>query len=235
VNILPGRVASIVGPQIEGDQQDPAAKDLIAAADRFVADRGVRVAQTLIATDDDTKRQWFSAANYEHDILIDYLVCPLDDPPAADRRALGFVTYSAELHDRFAAVLQATFQDSQDCPVLNRVRHREDVLAGYRAVGRFAPERWFILRARGRDVGCLLLADHPAEEQWEIVYLGIAAAARGVGFGTDATKFAQQQAASVGRRRIILAVDAGNMPAQAIYWKTGFVAWDQKRALLRIF
>lgn len=236
-NILPGRVASIVGPSIEGDRQTTAANELVAATDRFAADHGVRVAQTIVETDDDAKRKWFAAAGYEHNIVIDYLACPLDDlpPQVADRRALEFVTYSAERHDRFAAVLQTTFQDSQDCPVLNRVRHREDVLAGYRAVGRFAPQRWFILRARRRDVGCLLLADHPADEQWELVYLGIVPAVRGIGFGTDATRFAQLQAASAGRRRLILAVDAGNMPAQAVYRKTGFVAWDRKRVLLRIF
>ncbi len=236
-NVLPGRVASIIGPQVAGDHSMTVAEELIAAADRFVADCGVRVAQTLVETDDDTKQQWFAAAGYDHDIVIDYLVCPLDKtpPPAGGRRALEFVTYSAERHDRLAAVLQATFQGTQDCPVLNRVRHPDDVLAGYRAVGRFSPQRWFILRAGGRDVGCLMLADHPADNQWELVYIGLVPAARGVGFGTDATQFAQQQAVSAGRRRLILAVDAGNVPAQAVYRKTGFVAWDRKRALLRIF
>jgi ribosomal protein S18 acetylase RimI-like enzyme len=236
-SLLPGRVASIVGPQVEGNEQAAAGQALITAANRFVAARGVRVAQALVDANDDARQQWFSTAKYEHEILIDYLACRLDElpTPTVDRHPLEFVTYGVERHDRLAAVLQSTFQDSQDCPVLHRVRHHEDLLAGYRAVGRFAPQRWFILRARSRDVGCLLLTDHPADEQWEIVYLGIAAAARGVGFGTEATKFAQQQAASAGRRRLILAVDAGNVPAQAVYRKTGFVAWDRKRALLRIF
>ena len=60
-------------------------------------------------------------------------------------------------------------------------------------------------------------------------------AARGRGFGVALTRHAQWQTGVAGRARLVLAVDAANRPAIAAYSSAGFVVWDRRCALLRIF
>jgi ribosomal protein S18 acetylase RimI-like enzyme len=130
-------------------------------------------------------------------------------------------------------VLAQTYQDTQDCPVLNGLRDVHDVLAGYRAMGVYADQWWLLMQYDGRDAGCLILTDHPADEQMELIYLGIVPEFRGRGFGLAATRHAQTLARRAGRRRLILAVDSANGPAQAIYRQAGFIRWDRKKVMLR--
>jgi ribosomal protein S18 acetylase RimI-like enzyme len=40
---------------------------------------------------------------------------------------------------------------------------------------------------------------------------------------------------AAGRRQLVLAVDAANAPAIAIYRKAGFTAWDRRNIFLRRF
>ena len=96
---------------------------------------------------------------------------------------LEFETYNSQNHDRLAQIVDATYQETLDCPKLNHVRQLEDVLEGYRATGEFSPDRWLIVRYENRDVGCLLLADHPQYENMELVYMGIIPAVRGHALG----------------------------------------------------
>jgi RimJ/RimL family protein N-acetyltransferase len=109
------------------------------------------------------------------------------------------------------------------------------VLTGYQATGRFDPGHWRIVRSDGRDVGCLLLADHPAADQWELVYMGLVPAARGHGLGAEMIRFSQYLTGQAGRGRLVLAVDADNAPALALYASAGFLRWDRRSAFLRIF
>jgi ribosomal protein S18 acetylase RimI-like enzyme len=92
-----------------------------------------------------------------------------------------------------------------------------------------------IARRGQRDVGCLLLADHPLQNQWELVYMGIVPEARGMRLGLAVTRHAQRLAHGAGRERLVLAVDAANAPALELYRRAGFLAWDQRRVFLKIF
>ena len=93
-----------------------------------------------------------------------------------------------------------SYEGTLDCPALNGVRDLPDVLASYRACGEFDPaERWFIACRGERDVGCLLLADHPDADQWEIVYVGLVPEERGRGSGLALTRHAQWLARQAGR------------------------------------
>ncbi len=93
--------------------------------------------------------------DYLTDLL--YLVCLEDDfPQAALPCPLEFEVYNSQNHDRLARIVDATYQETLDCPKLNHVRQLDDVLAGYRATGEFLPGRWLIVRYENRDVGCLL-------------------------------------------------------------------------------
>ena len=76
--------------------------------------------------------------------------------------------------ERLKKLIDATYQNSLDCPKLNDVRDMEAVLEGYQSSGVFWPELWSIVQFDGQDVGCLLLADHPEYDNVELVYMGVA-------------------------------------------------------------
>jgi ribosomal protein S18 acetylase RimI-like enzyme len=118
---------------------------------------------------------------------------------------------------------------------LDGVRDTRDVLAGYQATGQFAPERWFFVQSDGADVGCLLLTDHSALRNWELVYMGLAPAARGRGWGTDLVRFAQWQTKQAGREALLVSVDAANGPAVAAYSRCGFSEIDRREVWIKKF
>ena len=124
---------------------------------------------------------------------------------------------------------------SLDCPHIEPARGIDDVLAGYRATGVFDPARWLIVGHQGNDVGCVLLADHPQLDQWELIYMGVVPEARGRRFGLGIARHAQWLARQAGRERLTLAVDAANSPALDVYAAAGFVIWDQCHVFLRSF
>jgi mycothiol synthase len=112
-------------------------------------------------------------------------------------------------------------------------RSVDDVIASYRAAGRFNPNHWFIARHRGRDVGCLLVTHH-LNNDWELAYLGVIPEARGQGIGVELTVQAQRLAADTGAAQMMLAVDAENFPAVALYESVGFKRHEPHSVFSRI-
>jgi ribosomal protein S18 acetylase RimI-like enzyme len=80
----------------------------------------------------------------------------------------------------------------------------------------------------------LLLADHPDSQQTELVYCGLAPDWRGRGWGLQITRRAQWAARCDSRQRLMLAVDAANRHALAIYAEAGFRAYDRRRVFGKI-
>ena len=97
------------------------------------------------------------------------------------------------------------------------------------ATGVFDPRHWLIVRHEERDVGCLLLADHPRHDNMELLYLGLIPAARGRGWGRQLCAARSGLPGCAGRRRLVLAVDAANAPAVQTYTAVGFQAWQRRR------
>jgi ribosomal protein S18 acetylase RimI-like enzyme len=90
-----------------------------------------------------------------------------------------------------------------------------------------------IVRARGEDVGVLMLADHPDARHWELMYMGLVPEVRGKRWGEQITRHAQWLAGQVGVERIVLAVDSTNLPALRMYRRTGFETWDKRAVFVR--
>ena len=91
-----------------------------------------------------------------------------------------FVHYSPATHDRFARAIEASYENSLDCPGMRGLRSIDDVMAGHRATGDFDPDLWHLFSDEsGQDLGVLLLAPVTAQPMTELVYLGLAPAARG--------------------------------------------------------
>ncbi len=234
--VLPGRAASVWPPRIVAGEPSATARQLLDRIADFLAAQGVRIAQTLLDPATRTDEQVLGAGGFCRLSDLLYLVCLNSEfPTAPPPTSLEFEVYDPANHRRMAAMVEATYQRTLDCPQLNGLRQIEDVLAGYRGCGVFDASRWLLVRHGGKDVGCLLLSDYPDYDNWELVYMGVAPWARGNGWGIEIVRYAQWRARQAGRMRLVLAVDAANRPAIAMYAAAGFQTWDQRVVWLKVF
>jgi len=231
-----GRTAVVWPPRTVAPEPLATAQHLLAAACQGIARRGIRVAYAILERVSRADNGLLRDAGFQSLATLLYLMCPECEFP--DRSApgpLAYEPYEPAKRDRLAQLVEATYEGTLDCPALNGLRGMEDILAGYQATGAFAPERWLLLRHQGQDVGCLLLADHPEDENWELVYMGLVPCARGARWGQQVVRHAQWLTGQAGRPRLVLAVDAANHPAVTMYTCTGFRAWGRRKVYLKVF
>jgi ribosomal protein S18 acetylase RimI-like enzyme len=168
-------------------------------------------------------------ARFSHIADLLYLVSVAEQfPSSAPTTELTFQSLEDGDSRRLEYIVERTYIDSFDCPALDGARSITDVLEGYRAAGRLRPELWLVVRLNHVDVGCILLADHHPAPVWELVYMGVTPQLRGRGLGLEITRYAQWLAARESVERLVLAVDAANEPAIAMYAAAGFIAWDRR-------
>ncbi len=233
--LQPGGTVSIWPPEVWPDQPAVLLDELLAASVDLSVTWPVRLMQALLETDTGDQADRFRAAGFTHLTDLLYLVSDAKVfPESSPADELKFDIYEPSDHERLAQLVKRTYERTKDCASLNGIRDVDDVLSGYWAIGEFAPERWLIAKHRGRDVGCVLLADHPLADQWELLYMGVTPEARGRGWGLDLTRHAQWLARQAERRRIVLAVDAANDPAIAVYAAAGFASFDRRSVFLRV-
>jgi len=233
--IQPGKLAMVWIPRtVEGEPIETAAHLLQATCDHL-GRHDVQMGQCLLKSPSSNDIAVLRSAGFEYLGNLFYLVCLESDfPKAPPETPLVFEPYTAANHARLTAVVSATYHETLDCPRLNGLRGIDDVVAGYRAAGEFDPSRWLIVTHEGRDVGCLLLTDYPDQENWELMYMGLVAEARGNGWGGHIARYAQWQAGRAGRPRLVLAVDAANRPAIEMYAQANFRAWDHRAVFIRV-
>jgi ribosomal protein S18 acetylase RimI-like enzyme len=231
----PGRAAHLWPPVPASLQELGDLDALVSMAVGVARSQGAVLVQSLLETDAGDEARVLKQAGFKHIADLLYLVSVAERFPSAPPSiGMSLQLLSDADPRRLARLIGQTYVGSLDCPVLDGARSIDDVLAGYRAVGTFRPELWFIARANDRDVGCLLLADHSPEPVWEIVYMGVAPEARGQGIGFALTRHAQGLAAREEVERLVLAVDAANEPAIEIYASAGFVTWDHRSVFVEV-
>ncbi|MEZ6118205.1 MAG: hypothetical protein R3C28_16770 [Pirellulaceae bacterium] len=108
-------------------------------------------------------------------------------------KPVAFTRYTSTMQDRLIDVLQATYEDSLDFPVLNGQRETTDVLDSYLDDSETAGDYWFVVcreevtnMGSYNDVGCLLLsvpAVRSGTSYIELLYFGIIPEERGKGLG----------------------------------------------------
>jgi mycothiol synthase len=235
VEVLPGKTA-IISPPRPSDEQSPATiRELLVQIVAKLPRQKVRLVQVFLPKDRGAEESLFVDAGFRFAATLVYLVSMSGTFPAArPNDDVEFLRYAPSLHERLTQLIERTYAGSLDCPSVEHVRSIEDVLEGYRTVGVFDPARWMIVRRRGADVGCLLLADDAASNQWELTYMGVIPAGRGQGLGAAIVRHAQWLTGQAGRERLVLAVDANNEPAIAVYAAANFVQWDMRRLFLRV-
>ncbi|MGD9645875.1 MAG: GNAT family N-acetyltransferase [Pirellulales bacterium] len=217
-----------------GDSDEPLRSALLAQLLDRLAASGARLVQALLPLDAAADEALLARGGFARLADLVYMV-GFNERAARESSPmpLEFAAYTSASHDRFRRIVERTYEGSLDCPGLNDLRDVDDVLAGYRVTGRFDPRNWLLARADDRDVGCLVLADDPRLDQWELIYMGLVPEVRGRRWGQLLVAQAQRLAAQAGRPRLMLSVDRANEPAVRTYTHQGFVCCDERRVMFR--
>jgi mycothiol synthase len=234
--IQPGRTAMVWGPRTAAGEPQETALALLTTVVHHLTQQSVRMAQALVDLDADAAADALQATGFRHVSDLLYLVSTHREFPSSQPTCdLEFVSFDPAQQDRLERIIERTYEASLDFPEVDRVRPTSDVLAGYRATGVFDARNWLIVRREDRDIGCLLLTDEPQSGQWELIYMGLAVEGRGRGRGITMVRHAQWFTRQAGCQRLALAVDAANAPAISAYAACGFITWDRRRVLVRVF
>jgi GNAT superfamily N-acetyltransferase len=223
---------------------DASSLELLRTGAEFAGSNGFPIAHMVVGADDGYLSELLTRAGFPMFAELRYLFAearvsqPIsgDEPTSAEFRGFRYVPYAGEQSSRLGRLIEQTYVDSRDCPGLDGVRAMGDVLAGYRAQGRYSPDEWYFIHETksDQDIGVLVLAEHPEACNWELVYMGLTPAMRGRGKGCELVEFALDRVARRGGERLVVAVDAANHPALATYFRCGFVEWDRRIVYARL-
>ena len=221
----------------EPDEVEAVSLALLEAADAQAIRAELDLAQAVLNDERfEQDKALLEKAGYRHLADLLYLAStPEMMPSSPPESPLEFEPYEETEYERLAGLVEATYQGTLDCPALNGVQSIDTVLDGYRKVGRFRPQHWRFIRHEGHDIGCLLLAEHPAQSLFELVYMGLVPDARGKGWGSDVACFAQWMTHAAGSSHLVVAVDAANTPAIHAYEQAGYISWDRRVVYVKVF
>lgn len=234
--ISPGRTALLLAPQSGVAAVRDDAAELVKAVTQRLQDDGARLVQWLVEPADAAAAEIAYRCSFQLTADLLYLHARISQktpPPPSTWRA---TPYTAELHPLFANTILESYQGSLDCPSLNGLRDIEDIVAGHKAVGRFDPNWWFLLSPPddcATPLGVLLLGPQAGADGAELVYMGLAPAARGRGLGDWALRLAAHKLATARIDQLTLAVDAANEPALKLYYRHGFQRVGDKLAFMK--
>ena len=204
-----------------------------------LAARGCTLGQSLLISADCAEADALSAAGFQHLAELTYLVGETIDvdtrPSLAERGGspVTFEPFTEPDRDRLADVVERSYVDTLDCPALNGLRTGREMLEEYDVAGAGGSRSWRFVVNDGRDVGCLILAEHAEQDQVELVYMGLVPEARGRSWGALVARESLRIAASLGRARVVLAVDSTNLPAARAYERVGFLPWEKRHAFIK--
>lgn len=198
--------------------------------------RRMRIIQALVSPVEPLEQQALAEAGMGELATLEYMQrsVPRSADPPDWPDDVQLLSYRDELRDQFIAALDASYEQTLDCPGLRGLRPTAEVLAGHQATGTFDPAAWTLLRRDGEPVGVMLLNPVPEQQSLELVYLGLAPSARGRGLARRLMQRALQLAAAARARRIALAVDHANTPATRLYRAAGFYRIARKLAMIKV-
>jgi ribosomal protein S18 acetylase RimI-like enzyme len=218
----PGRVVQVWPPSLMPDERVATADVLQSELDRRLQSTTYACAQALLPPDAKAGAACLLRHNYTLAAELLFLGWNSRAKSRPSPTSMEFEAYRPDQHTRLANLVDATYVETQDAPALNGMRSAADVLEGYRRTGTFSPDWWQFVRHADRDVGCLLLTDHPDVNIAELLYMGLIPSARGRGWGTAVVRQAQRLVQLARRAMLLLGVDSKNQPALAAYARCGF-------------
>lgn len=231
VQQAPGNTAIFWPP----DFASPATPELMRFVDGILNDWGTPLAQMVIGSNAVVDLKALALANFHRLVELDYL--SLEQPQADSKwpvSTLYFEPDATKHPTRLHEVILQSYEGTLDCPQLNDLRDPADVVASYQAQGNYNAQNWFLVQLDRQDIGVLILADHDDGKVLELVYMGIIPSVRGRALGEEILRHAIRLAANIQAERLVLAVDTQNGPAQSMYRRAGFVAWDRRTVYARV-
>lgn len=133
---------------------------------------------------------------------------------------------------QLCALLTQTYEGTLDCPELCGMRHADDILESHLAAGRFDPKHWLIAHDGTNDIGCCLVSLNDDGATAELVYIGLAPAARGKGAARWLLETSIWGLRTTQAQQMVCAVDRRNAPASRLYAGLGFREFAARRALV---
>lgn len=233
--LRPGGTAIVWPPQWKTAATTKQIDPLLRALMPVLSVRGTTLAQSLLVDRDSAEGAALESAGFRHLADLSYLAATVesaDSQPTTAPHALEFAPITTANWSQLVGIVEQTYRETLDCPELNGVRATADVVDEYKTVGAAAEKLWALVRHAGNDVGCLLLADHPHQDQLEVVYMGLVPSARGHGWGEVIVRESLRMAQRCRRARVVLAVDAANSPAVAMYRRAGFSEFDRRAVMI---
>ncbi len=199
--------------------------------------QGVDLAQVLLEPREGLLRSAYLRGGFTELAHLTYMERPLTGRARTPQPAWPEDVTVEQYQDRHEAAtlaaLEASYEDTLDCPGLRGLRKTTDILAGHMAAGEFNEQLWTLLRVDGAPAGVLLLNRSPSSNTIELVYIGLAKAARGRGLGRQLLRHGLCLISGRSERAITLAVDDANGPAIAMYRREGFHRVLRRIALIR--
>jgi GNAT superfamily N-acetyltransferase len=228
-------VGSITGP-ILARQDEASARALLAEVTSRFQHAATRVVSTLRPPDDPLTSA-LQQAGFQVAARISFMVATRFQP--LPTHATAAITANVVRPDqgpqrrRWQGVLDGTFEQTLDCPVLRRAMSAEDTIATFEKSS-FDEQQWLIATHDDQDVGCLILGFDNEEQAAEILYLGVVSSFRTRGYGRQLLQVAFSAARQRKCRRLGLGVDASNPPAVSLYNKSGFYEYDQRDLFVHV-
>jgi mycothiol synthase len=218
------------------DDDSEIRRRLYEEAARVVDAPGIWIGQSLLETDRDEQSRELSEHGFPRLTDLVFMNCSIESTATLadmERVATSGVWNSEPFNEpvngaEFAAIVERTYESTCDCPELNGTRDGWESLESHRKAGAYNPEHWRLFRHDGRPAGLLLLAEHPPESVWEVVYFGVAPEFRGKGFGQRILEAGIELARESGIQEIVLAVDVRNAPAIRLYEQLDFSQFDRR-------
>lgn len=230
VQPLPGSYALVWTPPDDCPQRDA----LLFAAAQWCDQRGFAVSQVLLAGEPgEPMPEALARAGFPRLATMLYL----QSEGHRDRVAAGTIEWDELDPDdsaRFARLFPEVERDSLDFPELHGVRPVEAVREGFRGQGTLEASLWRVLIDAGQEAGLLVMAPHPGTDVLELVYMGLTIDHRGRGLGralvAHALDLAHQR-----QCRVLVALDARNLPAHRVYTASGFRGAARVELHARVF
>jgi hypothetical protein len=129
VQPTPGNTAIVWPPS----PMAQAASSLFQAAAAFVDERGIALAQMIVAEDEGFTPQKLAACGFPKLADLLYLFTGLTHTNRRSSYDAHFVPRAGDDPDRLAELVERTYIGTEDCPALDGIRPTSEVLAGYRA------------------------------------------------------------------------------------------------------
>ena len=233
---VPGASALVWPPQARAGAMSVRIEDaLMANCCSWLRGQKIRIAQCLLEEKDERLAEPLLRYGFRKVTSLTYMRHDLSRVPSGLSTTLQYQSYREADPGLFCATLEKTYEGTLDCPELNGIRTTEEIIAGHISQGRHDPERWWLAFDGAAPVAVLLLAEIPEWHGWDLSYLGVVPEARRRGFAQTLALKALWECRQAGQSKMTLSVDRRNLPAQLLYEKLGFIAYDHRDVYLGLW